>query len=494
MRRGRCGGTRAGCTSSARRAATKGARVLPGDVVIAILVGALAAGICGAVVRWRYLGTLAKSRAEIDRLYRRVGEHEAKSEDLARLFNGVLEAMAYPVLVTDAERVVRFANRAALELVHRSAHDVVGRVAGAVVQDYDTIHNLIEAARTGQHQDRTFLRPVTGETWRVIVVPVFAAPGGAGRPDGAGTVTHLILTIVDLTELRRLETVRRDFVSHVSHELRTPLAAVKLLAETLQRAVDDDPVAARSFSGQISERVDHLSQLVAELLELSRIESGKIQLRREPTELAGLVEVVLDRMCPLAKQQGVRLVSAVPDGLPDADADGNRLGEVLTNLVDNAIKYTPAGGSITVSAEVAEMPEVPAPEPQTSSGEGSPAEHAPEPATGKPALVVRVRDTGVGISEEDLPRVFERFFKVDRSRARPAGARASATPLNATGAIVQAAQAQGAAGTGLGLAIVKHLVELHGGRVWAESELGHGSTFCCTIPIADTTSDSGTAA
>jgi two-component system phosphate regulon sensor histidine kinase PhoR len=169
-------------------------------------------------------------------------------------------------------------------------------------------------------------------------------------------------------------------------------------------------------------------------------------------------------MGPLAAQQSITLEAAVPEGLPDVDADGHRVIEVLVNLIDNAIKYTPAGGTITIGAAV------------------EAATVALDEAT-RQMLRVSVCDTGVGIGEDDLPRVFERFYKVDRSRARP-GSSDPHAPRRAAVAALSPAQAQGAAGTGLGLAIVKHLVELHGGRVWAESRLDHGSTFSFTLPLA----------
>jgi len=197
--------------------------------------------------------------------------------------------------------------------------------------------------------------------------------------------------------------------------------------------------------------------LVAELLELSRIESGKMQLHREPTEIQGLVETVIDRMRPLADERAIALDSAVPDGLPDAWADANRIGEVLINLIHNGLKYTRSGGRVAVSATV-EAP--PSPQAPANGAKTTPPENESEPM-----LVVHVTDTGVGISDDDLPRVFERFFKADRARTRQ-------PPSDA------------AAGTGLGLAIAKHLVELHGGRIWAESRLRHGSTFSFTLPLA----------
>ena len=455
----------------------------PLDVMWAVLSGVLAASALAYLVQRGNLHALRLARSELDLLHRQINEHSARERDARDLLVALLDAFPHPVLITTTDRVVLHANQAALSLVHQSRQQVIGRVAGTVVQDYETTKALMDAAKTGEWQDRTFLRPATGETWRAITVP---ARAGSQRPgDDQGSVTHLIVIIEDLTELHRLEVIRRDFVAHVSHELRTPLAAIRLLAETLQRALSTDPEAATSFAAQIGDQVDHLSQLVAEILELSRIESGQIQLNREPTDVAGVVEVVLDRMGPLAAEREVTLSSTIPAGLPDADADSNRVGEVLVNLVDNAIKYTPAGGTITVGAKVALEPSAAARVGQLPGTNGaSAADRDKESET--PMLVVSVRDTGVGVSEDDLPRLFERFFKVDRSRARPFDATARRASTSGASTLVSPAQAQGAAGTGLGLAIVKHLVELHGGRVWAESRLEHGSTFFFTLPLART--------
>jgi two-component system phosphate regulon sensor histidine kinase PhoR len=279
-----------------------------------------------------------------------------------------------------------------------------------------------------------------------------------------------------------LETVRSDFVAHVSHELRTPLAAMKLLAETLEGALERDPPAAHTFARRISAETSHLSRMVAELLELSRIESGQIQLRREPTDIGGLIEVVLDRMRPLAEERQITLVAEVPARLPDVDVDAERIGEVLVNLIHNGIKYTPVGGAVTVAVGLP-MPaeEVPM--------EGAESVARVEDSATVPAatsvLAVSVCDTGIGISPQDVPRVFERFFKADRARTRTlAGSNCSEL-----GAAEEDGdpRASAAAGTGLGLAIARHLVELHSGQISAASRLGQGSTFTFTLPLAEST-------
>jgi two-component system phosphate regulon sensor histidine kinase PhoR len=439
---------------------------MPTEVLLGALAGVIVASVGWLVLlRWS-LGERESAVEGQERARRRQNQIEEEMLALEHLFAGMLDAVPRPVFVTNRDRVILQVNRAAVELAHLPRHQVVGRIVATVIQDYDTTVMLMESAKTGQSQERTIQRAVTGETWRVVVTPlrlgsvggIFALEGVASdgpkltrRAPPDMTPTHLVLTIEDLTRLHHLETVRRDFVANVSHELRTPLASVKLLAETVQTALEHDPEAARTFAQRIEAEVDSLSQLVSELLELSRIESGRAPLRLAPTDVREVIAETVARIENLAEVQGLRLCLAwegeagteTYKALPLALADGPRIGQVLLNLIHNAIKFTPRGGVITVGVE------------RTKD----------DPAT----LTVWVKDTGVGISEDDLPRIFERFYKVDRARTR---------------GLPETKNGGEPGGTGLGLAIARHLVEAHGGRIWAESKQGRGSVFSFTLPIA----------
>jgi two-component system phosphate regulon sensor histidine kinase PhoR len=246
-----------------------------------------------------------------------------------------------------------------------------------------------------------------------------------------------LVILQDLTAVRRLQTIRRDFVSNISHELRTPLASLRAVVETLQDSALEDPPAAQRFLDRAGQEVDVLTQMVEELLELSRIESGQVPLRLAPTAVTDLVLNPLERLRSQAQRGDVELVLDLPPSLPQVLADAERVQQVITNLLHNAIKFTPSQGKITIRAD------------------GPSADQLEE-------VVISVRDTGIGISQEDVPRIFERFYKSDRARTRSRG------------------------GTGLGLAICRHIVQAHNGRIWVKSTEGKGSTFFFSLPVTDT--------
>ncbi len=355
------------------------------------------------------------------------------AEEQSRLA-AVLDHMADGVLITDENSQVRLINAAAARLLHTSEEESLGRSFAQVAPH----HPLIELWKACREQSEEQVDTVEvshhGLFLRAIVTPfgylpqrAQEMPQSASFEDMAGEGYLIILQ--DLTPIRRLETVRRDFISNISHELRTPLAGLKALVDTLRGGAIKDRPAAKRFLKRMDTEVDALTQMVEELLELSRIESRQAPLRLAPTLVSEVVIPPVDRLRPQAERSGQELTFHLPPDLPPVLADVEPARVALTNLIHNAVKFTAPGGQITVSAQ--------------PSGE---------------TILFSVKDTGVGIPADDLPRVFERFYKADQARS--------------------------GGGTGLGLAIAKHVVQGHGGCIWAESVEGEGSTFFFTLPVA----------
>ena len=269
--------------------------------------------------------------------------------------------------------------------------------------------------------------PVTGNL--TLVFPEYRTLALRAFPlADRGPTGRIVVTLTDITQRRRLEVLRRDFVANASHELKTPVAAVRVLAETLLTALPDDPEAGRRFAERIGREAERLDALVRDLLDLSRVERGTLDV--EPVDLVGLAKEVVGGYADRAEERRIKLRSELQ---PNVAMRGDRaqLGLLLSNLVDNAVRYTPARGTVCVRLDA-----------------------------GESRAVLQVTDTGEGIPESELPRVFERFYRVDKARARQTG------------------------GTGLGLAIVRHVAESHGGAVKVDSELGRGTTFTVTLPLA----------
>ena len=325
----------------------------------------------------------------------------------------VLSTMGDGILIVDSESRVTMVNRAAEKLFRLSENEALELSFIEVVRDHELDGILQECLKTQEQQTGLVETEPRRQFLRVIATPL-----------GGGS----LVLLQDLTELRRLETVRHDFISNISHELRTPIASLKALAETLQEGAIDDKAVAQDFLHKINIEVDRLTQMVNELSELSRIESGEVLLKIEPADLGEVVRQVAERLRAQAERGGLSLKADIPPDLPKAQVDEERVEQVLVNLVHNAIKFTPPSGRVSLSTRV----------------EGD-------------SILVSVADTGVGIPADDLPRIFERFYKADKARA--------------------------GGGTGLGLAIAKHIVEAHGGKIWAESIEGKGSTFTFTLPI-----------
>jgi len=330
----------------------------------------------------------------------------------------VLRVMTDGVLLLNRHSSVRLLNDAAAEILNITPERTLRRSFVQTVRD----HRFVEVFRRCQQSGQTETAILELDADRVIRMVV--TPFLRGKDRG-----HLVV-FQDLTRLHHLQTARRDFVSNISHELRTPLASLRALVETLRDGALEDTVAAQRFLRHMEVEVDALTQMVQELLELSRIESGKVRLELAVVDAAQFVHQSSDRLSAQAERANVTLVAEATDELPPVCMDVARMQQVLTNLIHNAIKFTPTGGVITVRAV----------------------------ATSAEKVTISVADTGVGIAHEDLSRIFERFYKADRARS--------------------------GGGTGLGLAIAKHIVQVHGGTIWAESMPGKGSTFSFTIAIA----------
>jgi len=359
-------------------------------------VGALASALnaAGAAIE-RVVGDLRQERAQLEAL---------------------LNASSDATVAIDSDGTVVYLNEAARQMFSLPGVDGAGRPFIEVVRDHDLNDVLVAAARRGERSVRVVAYGQAQRWLQATAVPI----------QGGGTWAALAV-FHDLTEVRRIEGMRRDFISNVSHELRTPLAGIRAAAETLQEGALDDRQAALEFLGHIQRETDRMTQLVEELLELSRIESGTAPMRFTQLDAAALVSDTVKRFGQQAERAGLTLTAAGVGGALTVTGDGERLERALGNLVANAIKFTPAGGTITVSAEA-----------------------------GDADVAISVCDTGIGIEPEQQARVFERFYKADRGR--------------------------GSGGTGLGLAIVKHIVQAHGGSVAVESRPGRGSAFTIRLP------------
>lgn len=330
----------------------------------------------------------------------------------------VLEHMADGALITDGEGRVELVNAAAERLLGITEEEALGRSVGQVVLQHQIIELWQRCRALNEEQQST-----VEISYHDLFVQAIVTPFQQNEALG------FLIILQDLTRIRRLETVRRDFIANISHELRTPLAGLKALVDTLRGGALQDPPAAKRFLKRMNAEVDALTQMVEELLELSRIESGQVPLRLAPTSVANVIVPPVNWLRPQAESAHLNLAVVLPSDPPLVLADVERAQKVVTNLVHNAIKFTPPGGSVVVSAK----------------------------EVGR-EVIISVKDTGIGIAAEDLPRIFERFYKADRMRS--------------------------GGGTGLGLAIARHIVQGHGGRIWVESVEGKGSTFYFSLLLA----------
>jgi two-component system phosphate regulon sensor histidine kinase PhoR len=317
------------------------------------------------------------------------------------------------VLLAPDERIITLNARAETLLMPGHA------ARPATLEELTEAHDIVASVRQAVHQRRTAAGVIAPQPGHFVEVTAHPLDSG-----------DTLVVLQDVTELRHLRTVRRDFVANVSHELRTPLASIRLLVDTLEAGALEDSDVSSGFVHRIGVEADQLIQMVNELLELSRIESGQLPFRREAVGIAEIVDQAMARLSVVAEDRGIEVTSDLEPELPDAHADRDQAVQVLLNLLFNAIKFTPAGGEVRIQATARDQ-----------------------------VVAIAVRDTGVGIHRDDLARIFERFYKSDKSRVRSQG------------------------GTGLGLPIARHIVEAHGGNIWAESMEGQGSTFTFTLPV-----------
>ena len=353
--------------------------------------------------------------------------------DYQHLFTSLLEAFPLPVLIVSNTLSICYYNQSALRLFEKTPP--TQDLPLDTLLDDPAIMQLVRASiQTRRSSKAEFARGNAAGVWSISVTPL-----ADQRASTDAAYSYFAITIEDKAALRHLERMQRDFIANISHELRTPLSSIRLLTETLEDAIDTDHEKAQEFIEKIEIEIRHVNDLVSDLLELSRIESGQLPMMIEPTEAEQLVREVMARMLPLAQRHRVMLRTNIQQGKTLVAADSKQISRVLVNLVHNAIKFTTSGGKIIIGT-------------------------APE--TDQAVQRFFVQDTGIGIRPEDLPRVFERFYKTSRSRSK-------------TDFI-----GPGGGGTGLGLAIAQQVVEAHGGHITAESTPGQGSLFRFTLPVA----------
>jgi two-component system, OmpR family, phosphate regulon sensor histidine kinase PhoR len=357
--------------------------------------------------------SLNQTAARLDRTIRTLTEERNLS---SAILGSMVEGVA---VINGAERLV-FANPGFTEIL---GLDRPPQSGGALVEDVRQTE-LIEAVRQIlKGETRVETEVVTG----TLRQHFFAATIAAVR---AGDTSGALIVLHDITDLRKLERVRRDFVANVSHEFKTPLTAIQGFAETLLAGAIDDSQNRGRFLEIILEHARRLARLTDDLLKLSKMDADRLELEMYNVSVSQLIESCLETAQRRAAEKDIRISVNIPENLPEIIGDRRRLAEVLQNLLDNATQYTLPGGQIVLSAEADDA-----------------------------EVIFTVSDTGIGIPKADQPRIFERFYRVDAARSREAG------------------------GTGLGLAIAKHLVEVHDGRIWVDSEVGQGSQFHFSVPI-----------
>ena len=387
---------------------------------LGVTIGLVVAGAVGwrlRRMRQTLTGIVQSARTTAETLHGKIQELEASRSQL----EGILHSMAEGVFAVGPTGDLLLVNAAAREILGIARGMGAGARAADLIRQPE-LHEIVRhtlSTAAPQRRDLTVYAPV--ERHLRVHATVCQTPAGRG----------VLVVLHDITDLKRLETLRRDFVANVSHELKTPLTAIRGAVETLLEGALNDPAHSRPFVESMAEESTRLTRLVDDLLTLAQVESRQTAPLRESVALETVIAEEVARRQALAQAHQVALAMELAARLPPLGADRNQLAQAIGNLLDNAIKYNRPGGRVTVRA--------------TADAHGCRLE---------------IEDTGIGIPAEDLPRIFERFYRVDKARSRGTG------------------------GTGLGLSIVKHVAEAHGGSVSVESQLDRGTRFTLTLPRA----------
>lgn len=370
------------------------------------------------------IGTLAESINQMsENLEERIKTISENTNELMAILSSMIEG----VVAIDKNERIMMINEAAKKMFNLYNDSIIGRPYWEIIRNNELYNCIAKALAEGHTRSAEITDALFSDrVFRAQAAPIFELPSTSG---GEKTVTGAVLVFNDITDLRRLEKVRIDFVANVSHELKTPITSIKGFVETLKERALNEPENARKFLDIIETHTDRLNNLINDLLHLSRIESKDIPLKITEIDPLLVINKVAESLADKLREKKHALSIKLPDNFPRLMADESLLEQAITNLLDNAIKYTEDGGKITVSG-----------------------------VDEKNWIKIEAADTGIGIPAKDLPRIFERFYRVDKARSREMG------------------------GTGLGLAIVKHIMAAHGGSVTVESKLGVGSKFTLLFP------------
>ncbi|MDN5331622.1 MAG: two-component system, OmpR family, phosphate regulon sensor histidine kinase PhoR [Tepidanaerobacteraceae bacterium] len=356
---------------------------------------------------------------ELNLLARRLRITLEEKEEGKMLMSELMKSLEDGVVVVDVETRIVFINASACQLVGADSKGAEGKKLISVIRHYELDEAVKEAINRGTPNYKEITLLPRDKTLKVRIAPC---------RDKEGKISGCIIVMKDLTEIKHIEKMRTDFIANVSHELRTPLTSIRGFIETLMDGAYKDPTLAKRFLRIIEKEVGRLCRLIDNMLDLSRIETNQLRLNIKDVSAGEIIKEVILIFDNRLREKDLTYYENVPEGLPKVKADPDWLRQIFVNLMDNAIKYTPSGGKIWIEAE--------------PKGD---------------VVEFRVCDTGIGIPEEDLPRIFERFYRVDKTRSAGSG------------------------GSGLGLAIVKHLVRAFGGDIWVESKVNQGSKFIFTL-------------